>query len=561
MDEIIGVVASEAVHDVAAALAPEAVIAFIAVDILREFVAEEVDRCGAEIVVGGQHLDMLAGGHPPADACEDPVEALARRLAHLVGGVSDQIAVVAPEAGHDVAAAAAGEDVGAGIAVNILGERVAGEVERTGAEIVGRGEHLDALTRRQGVAEGRTRPVEALAGNLGELVAGAVDPVIVVASETDHDPVGGAAAVERLRGCRSEINDVAVHVPIGKLDIAGRSRPGDEAALAPIVDAPAFGRSGRAADAGHRIDRDFGADPMPADVEELGDAAPVAGDEEEILVDRDHVREGLVALGDGVDHEFGHAQRSIGIVDPGEHAGVVAVAELPASRKGDDETAVGKAGDAGQPAFERDEASDRLAVLVEPLKGHIARALPAAHRDEASVRKRFDTHRLAVGPGRDGEDRSHRVQLGIENLAGDINSVADDREEIARRQLYQPFNKPDRIRRLDPGRASGQGAVAAVAMHDRLVGVVVEGEDGEAPVLQPDGIEERPVAWDDKLGADRIPVRVEHLEALVRPGPAHQHVAAPGRDHALIDLASGGDVVDDLLADLHERVGHCDSSR
>ena len=102
-------------------------------------------------------------------------------LGHHVAGIVDDIGVVAEAAVHRVGAAAAVEAVGARIADEDVGEEIAGAVDVAAA---GQGEVLDRGGERE--ADRALDPVGALAGELGDDVAGLVDDVDVVAVAAVH---------------------------------------------------------------------------------------------------------------------------------------------------------------------------------------------------------------------------------------------------------------------------------------------------------------------------------------------------------------------------------------
>ena len=183
----------------------------------------------------GQVLDIVRQGM--ADAGLDRVGALACVLAHLVGGVVDDVGVAAGAALHgvgagaavqpvvagvavqlviagvaiqevvaiaadqrvvaragvdDVIAGQAVQQIGAGIAVDDVGEHVAGAVDVGAAS---QGQVLDVVGQR--VGDARLHQVGAFAARFGDNVAIVIDHVNVVAQAACHG-VGAHAAVERV---------------------------------------------------------------------------------------------------------------------------------------------------------------------------------------------------------------------------------------------------------------------------------------------------------------------------------------------------------------------------
>src|SRR5262249_58234157 len=105
------------------------VVPVVAVDSVVELVADEVERGGGGRVGRFQDLDLGAGVERIGGAGLHPVGgALTDRLGHHVGGIVDDIGVVAAEAPHRVDAAGAVDEVGAIVAVDGVGEVVAVEV-------------------------------------------------------------------------------------------------------------------------------------------------------------------------------------------------------------------------------------------------------------------------------------------------------------------------------------------------------------------------------------------------------------------------------------------------
>ena len=88
--------------------------ACIAVDYVAEGVAGEVQSIGRRPIDSRQRLDLaLVLGQRPAHHRIDRVVPAIGILHDHVAGIADDIGVIATEAGHDVAAAAAIEQVGA----------------------------------------------------------------------------------------------------------------------------------------------------------------------------------------------------------------------------------------------------------------------------------------------------------------------------------------------------------------------------------------------------------------------------------------------------------------
>ena len=209
-----GVVAGAAVQGVVAQPAAQQVVAFAAVEAVvaiaadQRVIAEDAQQrvgsvIAADQVVAGvasgvdgcctcqaQVLDVGQRGQVIGDGGLDAVAALAGEFGHHVVLGVDHIAVVAGAALEGVAAQPAVQRVVAERSEQLVGRVVAdhqvvGAVARgVDGGLTAQGDVLDI--RRQAVAQGGQDGVDALAGQLDDHVAHAVDEVAVVAGAADH---------------------------------------------------------------------------------------------------------------------------------------------------------------------------------------------------------------------------------------------------------------------------------------------------------------------------------------------------------------------------------------
>ena len=143
VDEV-GVIAGTAAHGVGAGAAVDEVVAGIAEDRVGQRVAETL-QVGAAL----QHQCLHIRRQPVVDGGEDRVAALPGILDHGIGGIVDEIGVIAGTAAHGVGAGTAVEQVVAGIAEQRVGQTVAEALE-VGAAL----QHQSLHVGRQPVVDG-----------------------------------------------------------------------------------------------------------------------------------------------------------------------------------------------------------------------------------------------------------------------------------------------------------------------------------------------------------------------------------------------------------------------
>ncbi|CAF0856079.1 unnamed protein product [Rotaria sp. Silwood1] len=216
----VGVVSRAAHQHVGASAAVQHVVAAVAGDGVAQRVAGAVD-----VAVAGQHQRLDVGGQCVVDAGLDDVGAFARVLDDEVTGVVDDVGVVAQAAGQHVGAGATVQHVVAVVAGDEVDEAVAGAVDGVGA-----GQHQVFEVGAQHPADGAAHGVRALAGVLGDDVAGAVDDVGVVARAADEAVVSLAAVQRVVAGVAGDlvVQRVAGAVEVGRagqhevLDVVGQ---------------------------------------------------------------------------------------------------------------------------------------------------------------------------------------------------------------------------------------------------------------------------------------------------------------------------------------------------
>ena len=183
----INVVARAADHHVGTRTAVQQIVADIAGQPVVQHVAGAVDIGAA---VERQVLDIRR--ERISDRRLDQINAVAAAFDDHVGGIVDNIGIVARPARHPVRAGRAVEQ----IVATVPGQRIVQRVARHG-DMIRPGQRQCLDIGRQRIAYRGVDRVHALAGLLDHHVAGIVDNIAVVASAADHR-IGAGAAIQQI---------------------------------------------------------------------------------------------------------------------------------------------------------------------------------------------------------------------------------------------------------------------------------------------------------------------------------------------------------------------------